>query len=234
MGRFPFQNQLTEDRATEIIEETIKVWIRCNSILKDVNWNVLVLQKYPYIGNAYLRERFVLFFYNELLSFTGLSNHVDSIILALLKSLALFSTSSYLSLIINLLMKSHYRLFIFKKEYVPEQLTSFQMLNFKLLIASNIIFNIAEDERLSKATKIIYLEELIKSLNEEYNKHYLSSSYVDYCKKLVETVQKYCAEFIQSIDEYSSLSRKLGIRQLESNEYRWHVLPLKEKLICSK
>ena len=232
MGGFPFQNQLTEDRATEIIEETIKVWIRCNSILKDVNWNVLVLQKYPYIGNAYLRERFVLFFYNELLSFTGLSNHVDSIILALLKSLALFSTSSYLSLIINLLMKSHYRLFIFKKEYVPEQLTSFQMLNFKLLIASNIIFNIAEDERLSKATKIIYLEELIKSLNEEYNKHYLSSSYVDYCKKLVETVQKYCAEFIQSIDEYSSLSRKLGIRQLESNEYRWHVLPLKEKLIC--
>ncbi|CUM49376.1 unnamed protein product [Debaryomyces tyrocola] len=232
MGRFPFLNQLTEDRATEVIEETIKVWIRCNSILREVNWNVLVLQKYPYIGNAYLRERFVLFFYNELLSFTGLSNHVDSIILALLKSLALLSTSPYLSLIINLLMKSHYRLFIFKKEYVPEQLTSFQMLNFKLLIASNIIFNIAEDERLSKATKIIYLEELIKSLDEEYNKHYLSSSYVDYCKKLVETVQKYCAEFVQSIDEYSSLSRKLGIRQLESNDYRWHVLPLKEKLIC--
>ncbi|CUM55713.1 uncharacterized protein AC631_05003 [Debaryomyces fabryi] len=232
MGRFPFLNQLTEDRTTEIIEESIRVWIRCNSLLKEVNWNVLVLQKYPYIGNSYLRERFVLFFYNELLLFTSLSNHIDSIILALLKSLALFFTSPYLALIINLLMKSHHRLFIFKKEHVPEQLTSFQMLNYKLLIASNIIFNLAEDDILSKATKIIYLEELIKSLNEEYNKYFESTSYVEYCRKLVETVQKYCAEFIQSIDEYGSLSRKLGIKHLESNEYRWHILPLKEKLTC--
>lgn len=232
MGRFPFLNQLTEDRTTEIIEESIRVWIRCNSLLKEVNWNVLVLQKYPYIGNSYLRERFVLFFYNELLLFTSLSNHIDNVILALLKSLALFSTSLYLALIINLLMKSHHPLFIFKKEHVPEQLTSFQMLNYKLLIASNIIFNISEDDRLSKATKVIYLEELIKSLNEEYNKYFESPNYVEYCKKLVETVQKYCAEYIQSIDEYGSLSRKLGIKHLESNEYRWHILPLKEKLIC--
>lgn len=231
MCRFPLLKQSQEDKIILTVENCIKVWIRCNQITKDHSWNLIAFQKYPYIGNAKLRDQFSLFFYNELIAFSDLRNYFDDIIKVILKHLAYFSTSLYLPQILNLLKSSTLLIFHFKKEYVPSQFTFLQISNFKLLILGNFIQNISSSLELSSTSKTHYFELLLKTLNEEYSTYFLSKGYSEFCKSSIKYLQKYARSEILDLRDFESLTRKLGIRKIELNEYNWQGLSLKDKLI---
>lgn len=230
MGRFPLRSIATENGVNLLVESLIKLCISLTAISGNQNWNYLALQKFPYIGNVHLREKFVLFFYNELLKATDIKNYIDIVVPAVLENLAAYMTSPYLCLLINTLIKTKDPLFSFKNDSVQDQITSIQLTNFKQSISCSMISNIYNSPRLSNNTKLSYLQHFFKYLNDDYSKYYLSSSYVGYCKKQVTFAKQICPEYLESMEVYKLLARKLGIADLDLNGYKWRSLPLKEKL----
>lgn len=230
MGRFPLRSIATENGVNLLVERLIRLCIGLTAISGNQNWNYLALQRFPYIGNVHLRVKFALFFYNELLKVTDIKNYIDNLLPLVLENLAGYMTSPYLCPLINSLIKTKDPLFFFKNDSVQDQITSIQLTNFKQSISCSMISNVYSSPRLSSTTKLNYLQHFFKCLNDEYDKYYLSPSYVDYCKKQITFAQLVCPEYLESMEVYKLLARKLGIADIDLNGYKWRNLPLKEKL----
>lgn len=229
MGRFPIPNDLTESRVVTLVECCIQVWNRSTFLSRESNWNTILLQKFPYLGNQLSRERFILYLYNDLLSFVNLREHIETITVIVLKDLACHESSPYLLPMISLLNKNHYGVFTLKNMYIPWSLTPKQIQLFKTQIMSNIILNIKNDAISNQKAKAIYLLELVDSIDKGYTHFFLDESYVEFCKQTVESIYKNCKQFIHKTDKFWNLSSKLGF-PYNSNEIKWRSTNSLEKL----
>lgn len=255
MGRLPLPSVTEEAKLEELIEVSIKIWVRTSHLLPNVNWDVITLQRFPYTGNTQLRGQFILFFYIELLKFTSLKNCKDNILKSLIRSIVSFTPSKYAPQLLNQLNKEKNEVVIFQRRFIPEEVTPFFMLNFRLQLVSNILLNISKSTRTEVVTKRIYLEEILKTMNSEYDRYFSSTWYKEFCIGLVKAIQKYCREVISddstvirtdsvvgfrftsadlSKNSVSDLVRttasKLGILQHELDKYNWLSKPLRQRL----
>ncbi|CUM67152.1 uncharacterized protein PRCAT00004844001 [Priceomyces carsonii] len=230
MGRLPLQDKLKEQRIERSVEILIQIWIRCTYTSTDQNWNVLVFQKYPYLGNSHLRERFAALFFSELLKFTKLEQCMDNVISCLMLNLASYSTSKYLPQLLTQLTLLRSELLTSLKLSIYNSGKFFQADNFKLQLVKDIFSNLSESRKIPPSVKKAFIEEFMKKLNVDYDHHYSSTWFSSFCRTLIEYIHKRLSEMVLSSNHYKRLCSKLGILVEEHDSIDLNTLPMKERL----
>ncbi|KAG2735394.1 hypothetical protein G9P44_001608 [Scheffersomyces stipitis] len=230
MGRFPLPTVAEESDTDLDVELGIRVWVRCTSLLPDPNWNQLILQKFPYTGNQYSRDKFSLFLFNEIMKYNSLKSCRDILSTNVLRSLCSFSFSKYLATTINLLHKEKVDIFEVQKGLTIDDITMFHLQNFRHRIVSNAICNISKSFKLNTVSKKNLIGGMVRTLNNEYDKYFSSNWYKDFCVKTIKCIKKECLELCADNTQIPSLASKLGILNSELDLYKLQTLPLTRRL----
>lgn len=229
MGRLPITHELNKNRVTNLIEQCIELWVRITFITPKSNWNAILFQKFPYIGNHYLRMEFILFLYLDLSNFIPLDGYLDNILRIILTVAASGQRNRYLFKLLIHLSKKNFKLFSFHNLYLLELLNDTQYLSLKATVLSSIIINIINDNKMQELTKLSYFKELLSTMESEFNSTFKHSYYVDYYKKIMDVLHRNCKEQLNDLDQFKNLSNKLGFHS-NDQEIAWKSLKLEEKL----
>lgn len=228
MGRFPLSESINKYRIEKIIEDCFKIWINCTNLSSDQNWNILVLQHFPYIGNSFLRAKFGLYFYNELLKVANLDYCIDIIISAVMSEFAALECSKYLPLIIQTITNSE----TIKRTYSNyfKDISTFQVLNFRLKTVADIVKRISNDKSTPFSTKKSFIDAYLRALEKNFYEFYQVNEYAEFCKSLIRVIEANCLELIKSNESFLSLCNKLEI-SFSSIQNSWINLSWKDKLV---
>lgn len=230
MGRLPLQNAVDETRIDALIEKSLMIWIRCFRMSPLVKWEVLVLQIYPYIGNSYLRAKFVLFFYKEILAFNSLHLCKDIIIRATLRQICSFAPTKYLYDFILMLRQTGYLIFAYDKVMSAESIFAFQMTHDRLRVLTSVLQNIAQADDMAAPTKALFIKEVLRTLSGQYEAHHMRPEFKEFCSNAVLATERICGSFITAKDLMLDCVLKMGISRHDLEMLNWESAPLKDKL----
>ncbi|KAK6197885.1 Mus7/MMS22 family-domain-containing protein [Scheffersomyces amazonensis] len=174
MSKVPLPTIAEELKVEQHVELCIQIWTTSTFLSSQPNWIKLVLQIYPYLGNQQSRDKFLLYFYSQILKYSPIKACKESIITAVLKNLASFSSSKYVSMVINQLCTEKNEVFQFPKSFVSDGFGHFHISNHRTNVVTMVFSNIAKSQRIPPVTKSLYVEEFLKVMNNEYNKYYSS------------------------------------------------------------
>ncbi|RCK62624.1 hypothetical protein Cantr_08817 [Candida viswanathii] len=226
MGRIPLPSVNEENKVVYLVEILIAVWIQCTFLLNG-NWERLVLQTFPYTGNHQLRERFVLYFYSNILKYYDLKGCQEIVVRTVLKDLVRFSPSGYLSGLMRKLGKDRWDPFVFPKH---EDVTLWKIENSRHTVVSAIIKNITNSHKCTKLEQQLYIKEILTTLNAEFEKYYSSTKYKTFCINVVKEIQKQCDPDMVDESTVYNLASRVGILDNEWTQFKIQKLPLKQKL----
>lgn len=226
MGRIPLPSVNEESKVVDLVEILISIWVLCVYLLNG-NWEQLVLQTFPYTGNHQLREKFVLYFYANILKFYDLKTCQDIVTTSVLKDLVRFSPSCYLSELMRKLTKDKWDLFVFPNN---DNITSTTIENSRLTVITSIIRNITHSRKCSKVEQRLFIQEILTTLNSEFEKYYSSTKYKVFCSSVVKEIQKQCDPDIVDESTVHNLASRVGILENEWTQFKIKKLPLKQKL----
>lgn len=228
MGRLPMQSRAKEAKSVSLIERCFGIWVSL-SCMVDQNWNKMLFQDFPYMGNSYSREMFVLCLFSNILQFDNLKQHMDIWIETLLKQLVKLNISPYILNTINAMKRLHIYLTDFKKIHMNGNITEMELNTNKLQITLAILTNINERDLLIQ-NKTNLFNVFMEALNEEYDKCFVSNRFVENSKKIMEHIQLHSIKLIGNLPVYQELANKLGITPISSNQMKWKGLPQLEQL----
>lgn len=211
MGRMPIFNQGTDQIIEETIEMLIQIWNMTSRVTGTQHWNMMMLQKYPYIGNAILRKRFVLFFCLEYMRTGDVSdfvlNEMDRI---LLRELYSSSISKYALDLFLMLTKQQKSMFATRHIVGQENISQSTFQTFRFQIVSSIIQTYLTTAKHPSGAKSAFVRDLVEHLHGELTSNPNIPAFVDMCKRLIELVQRNAKDVTTDIDEFWELSSKLG------------------------
>lgn len=211
MGRLPATSVKQDEIIEEIIERSIHLWNICCIITSTQRWNIMMLQKYPYIGNAALRERFLLYLCNDYLDTGDISNsNLGDIDRMLVGNLASNNNSKYAPSLLSRLSRTKGSVFYTKRPYVPDLVTPIQLQSFKFQIMSNLIQSVSMSSNIPVGEKKSFLRDLITHMRNEYNIQFRVSNSVDFWKRLMEVIHRSAKPLLNEVDEFWEFSEKLG------------------------
>ncbi|CAX39587.1 conserved hypothetical protein [Candida dubliniensis CD36] len=227
MGRLPLPSVMQENRVSGLIEILLSMWVQCAFILGE-SWERLILQTYAYTGNQQSREQFALYFYSKILQFNNLQGCKELVTRQVLRDLVCFNPSKYLFSILQKLQKERWGLFSPGK---MNGVTLLMITNSRHVVVSNILQNLAAN---SSAISIyeyqLYVKDILRTLNIEFEKYYSSLRYKTFCINVIKDIQKYCEPTLINESLLANLASKLGISENELSHLKIQKLPLKEKL----
>ncbi|KAL7666684.1 Uncharacterized protein ABC855_g343 [[Candida] zeylanoides] len=225
MSRLPLED---EAQVTRLVEVSLQIWIWCHSLDIRVNWNELIFQRFPYMGNAYSRSKFGLFFHRELLNFVDIGEYLDTYLMLLLECLVPNCDCSYQGEFFSALRDRH-TVLKFAREIPQVRLSDSQFNGYKYLVLSGLISNIVSGS-LSQNSKDYYIQSyiglLLKSLNETSAGPVPRAAYT----RAVEILSRHALAYVKEGSDFRALTRKLGLSQLELDVYAWPELIMKQKL----
>lgn len=211
MGRMTILQARQQERVEESIEIAIQIWMLTASITGTQHWNIVMLQKYPYIGNSDLREYFVLFMCEEYMKSGPLdASIIGEIDAIMLKCLASFSISKYALTLYSRLSRTPRSIFCFKKPPSLDLSTLIQLQTFRSLLLLCVIQNLCALSSYPQEIKISFLRGVVVILQNEYSKNFTLSVYVDFCKHLVDLIQRIAKSILNDMDEFWDFAVKLG------------------------
>lgn len=209
MGRLPVSGQRKE-KVEEIVEISIQIWMICASITGTQHWNVIMRQKYSYIGNAELREHFVPLIAEEYMKSGPLdASIIGEIDTFMLKGLASHTISKYIPPLFSRLCQIPLSIFCFKKLLTMDLSTLARIQALRSQLMSSIIQNICNSSS-AQGSKVAFIRSLVDTLRSEYSKHFTQTSYVDFCKQIVDKIQKSAKSLVDDMDEFWQFSVTLG------------------------
>ncbi|CAK7896995.1 hypothetical protein CAAN1_17S00298 [[Candida] anglica] len=231
MGRLPLLHIENEVKVDHVIESSLQLWIMCYSRKPKANWNELIFQRYPYIGNVYSRNKFNLFVYNELLSYIKLSEYFETYLVIFFQSLVPGVVSKYQSVIFETLRRSGDSVFNFKKEVIPAlHVSNLQFTNSKVQILINLIQNVTQEERFSEQSKEYFIREYVLCLVKRLDSDSMGENLKIDFKKNVEVLQRQALKYVKDDQNFKTLTRRLGLSQIEVDKFAWLELTLSDKL----
>lgn len=213
-----------------LITSLIDLWLKTISLLPDPNWDKLILQTLPYIGNQLLRERFNLYFYLVMLRYSSLTRSKDILINTILRDLVSMTSSEYLcQIILQLNISKSEEILQLSKDEI-KNLPSINAVGVKKKLIVSFINNISRSKSTHKAVKEIYIIEILKGLNSEFDLNHGNQWYRDFCRTAILQVQKMCQPFLTKKELLHSLANKLGILPEELDQFAWIQKPVVQKL----
>lgn len=230
MGRFPLSDPRADDLVESNVELVMQMWNVTSDLLEIQHWNTMMLQKYPYLGNAYLRDRFVMFFCSDYMV-TGL---VDEFVLSevdriLLKGLASPLISKYASKLYFCLIRNKQSIFAAQHVFGLDLTLVAVFSTYRFQIISNVIQNLLLSSKFIKAAKVAFLRDFLQHLHDQISAHYQDHGYLDFCKRIMEMVQRIAKDYVSEIDVFWELSARLGMPN-KRMQLTWSKANLIEKL----
>lgn len=219
-----------EKKSNDNIEICIKIWVMSTYLISNGEWCLTILQKFFYVGNKKLREKFILFFYLQVLNITSLNNSIDDVIIMLLKSLVSYQPSKYTVQLINKLNNDGNDLIFRNKKTILNNSTFNSLDHIRVSIVKNIIYNLSNSKKTQLLTKKIYLENLLKTISSEYDKYFMYNWYKNFCLKVLNAIQKFCNDFINK-NLFMLISSKVGLQKEIFDQDNFHNATTKERLI---
>lgn len=211
MGRLPVEGVRQDCLVEEVIEKAIMIWNSCSYVTGTQYWNIMMLQKFPYIGNSALRERFVMFLCMDYLKSGELNKSILGEVDRLLaKSLVSNSNSKYAPGLFNFLSRTRGSVLYSKKLHVPDMVASIQLQNFRFQIMSNLIQSLSCSATMHIGEKKEFLRDLVSQMQNEFNNNFRVSSSVDFWKRLMEVIHRSARDLLNDIIEFWDFSVKLG------------------------
>lgn len=211
MRRLHLVESRQRERIEDSIEIAIQIWMIIASVTNTHHWNVMMLQKYPYIGNEQLREKFVLLMCEEYIKSGPLNDSIiTEIDTIMVKGLMSLSISKYALPLYLRLCRTAGSLFFFKKILTLTITTLSQMQTLRQQVLNLVIQNMCSLNSHSRDVKISLLKQFVNILLHEYSRNFLQTIYVEFCKQMVELVQKAGKSLLNNVDEFWEFAVKLG------------------------
>lgn len=229
MGRYPIESLLNSRLHESIIKILIEIWLKVFSISSNPNWDKLILQTFPYIGNQLLREIYILYFYSVILRYTRLDRSKDTILNAVFRDLVSMASSGYLPQLIVQLNESNDDILCFSKDDL-KNLQVINSLGAKKKLLTVILRNIYKSLSTHNVTKEIYIQEIVRALNSEFDTNHGNQWYREFCRTIILEVQKVSQSLLAKTEMIRSLANKLGILQEELDQFVWSQKPTAQKL----
>lgn len=221
MGRFPLPSMLEEQTVTEIVETLMRIWVRSTSLLGNANWTRITLQTFPYVGNVNLRHKFELLYYFEVLRFTSLKQCQESVVAAIMRSLAAYTPSVYLPQLMNRLNRDKNEIIMFQSKYIPEEVTSFHLQNLRSRVILNVLTNIENTTKVQTSTKKVYLQEFLGVMSSEFDKYFASQTYKEFCLRSLRAIQRHCFDYLDKNGIIKTCTSKLGMTEALWDKHEW-------------
>lgn len=213
MGRIQIVQPRHQDRLEDAIEITIQIWMIIAAVTSTHHWNIMMLQKYPYVGNEQLREQFVLFMCEEYMKSGPLTDSIiGEIDFIMLKGLTSLSVSKYAFPLYLRLRKTAGSIFCFKKILTFAVTTNAQMRTLRQQILNLVVHNVCSLSAFSIEIKISFMRHLVNTLQHEFSQNYSMTAYIDFCKQMVELMQKEGKALLPNLNEFWEFAVKLGFR----------------------
>ncbi|WPK26134.1 hypothetical protein PUMCH_003481 [Australozyma saopauloensis] len=209
-------NSTNLEHSRSIIEMCIQLWNTSATLLKNRHWNVMMFQKYSYMGNAYLREEFLCFFIQEFLHGNESTLSYDVVVSMdkfFLKPFCAPTVSTYVLNLFCLLSRDSRSIFSLGSSNFEKQ-TLFSLLANKLLIISAILKNLPHSLKVPYAEREGLVTHLFDSLLEEYRIHSLLPGYAEFCKKVLLTIQTHGMSFIKNVQAFQQFASELGLTKI--------------------
>lgn len=212
MCRFPLEDARKDAMVEEAVEMAIRIWNKWSIFNNSRNWNAMVLQRYPYLGNKTLRHRFVLYFclvymQNGPVTVSGIAE-MDRF---LLKDLVMSCSSKYAAELLGVLRRTRGSLMAGRKPPVPEAHTVLQLNSMKFQLLSAIFHNLAATPSLAGSEKVVLLQDCLTTVQNEYTTLFSDSSYHNFTERFVHMVGSVFDGYIEDIDQFWDLADKLGL-----------------------
>ncbi|WEJ96916.1 hypothetical protein PSN45_004461 [Yamadazyma tenuis] len=229
MGGFPMKTRVREQKLTLLIEDCLQLWISISAIV-DPNWNKIIFQEFLYMGNSYSRDLFSLELFCNILNYNDIPQHLEVVLQTLIKSLAKLQPPKYATSIINALRRLSLPILEFKNIHLNRRLTPIELNTNKSQIVLSVLSNLVEGA-MSRQSKVNLICSFMDALNEEYDRYFKSSKFVEFCKRNVEFLQVHATELVGTLSIYQELANKLDVTPISANQIKWKGLPLVKKLV---
>lgn len=208
MNRLPVADLRQDEILENVIEKSIQIWIQFAHANSSQNWNFMMLQKFSYLGNKLLRDRFALYFCWVYLNQGEVSHsaifEMDKLFI---KAMISSRLSKYSSLVFRSLSRTRGSLTACRKLAAqPMVLVHGQ----KYQILSSFINRIANSNSLVVAEKALLITEMVKEIECEFNAHYDNLQIIEFLRRIISLVSGNCLTLVEDIEEFWSVSEKLG------------------------
>ncbi|KAI5970573.1 hypothetical protein CANMA_000359 [Candida margitis] len=167
-----------------LISQCITIWV-VTSYIVDENWDKLVLQTYPFMGNELSRDRFVFHFYMEVSRFYNLTNCKQPVISNIIRGLISFEMPSRLIEFINRLSVLGWELFSFHR---IRNVSDAELISTKFGILSSMLNRSSTCESSVKTNVIVY--DILRSMKRE-SSSYSNETYKDFCSSVIKELNRY-------------------------------------------
>ncbi|CCG20434.1 hypothetical protein CORT_0A00410 [Candida orthopsilosis Co 90-125] len=174
----------SSEKADTLIGHCITIWIVVCHLVNE-NWDKLVLQTYPFVGEELSRDKFVFHFYMEVSRFYNLNNCKQSVIANIIRGLSSYRTPARLIEFINRLSGLGWGIFSFHKlrSVLESDLTST-----KFGILTNMLSCSSSSD--SSGELNMMAQDLLRTIKKE-SCNYSNGTYKDFCTSLVKELNKY-------------------------------------------
>lgn len=210
MGRVSILEQRKRQSIEDAIEISIQLWMITAAITSTQHWNIIMLQRYPYIGSPDLREQFLPYICEEYMKLGPLDETIiGEIDTVMFRCLVAPNVSPYTLSLYSRLCRTENSVFCFKKNSSLEMNTLVQLRTLRCQLLSSVIQNAFVSS--SNNDKFALIKTLVSSMDSEFSKHFSLTAYVDFCKQLVDIIQKFAHSVITRVDEFWMFADKLGL-----------------------
>lgn len=169
--------------ADKLIRCCLTIWVMVSELLNE-NWDKLILQTYPFIGDELSRDKYIFHFYMEVSRFYNLRNCKQSVAVNIVRGLSSCNTPPRLIEFINLLGDLGWALFSFHKlRSVPEV----DLTNTKFGILTNMLHQSSVSRSSGELNMMVY--EALKTMRRESTS--FDEKYKSFCISLAKELKKY-------------------------------------------
>lgn len=218
------------DLLREVVELSIQLWNVTAQIVKNRHWNVMMFQKYLFMGNDTLRNRYICLFALEYLqgNQTTRDDDILSIDKIFVRALCAPVLDRYSLGLFALLFKESRSIFCLS--FRGAEITSlFALLANKLHIVDAAIRTLYASARIPLPEKDAFVKHLLEVLELNYNKMKYTVGFPEMCKHILEVIQLYGRSGIKELSQFWTFADKLGLTSARRRA-SWDSLSEKEKL----
>lgn len=219
MKRLPIANTQERNQTDVIIEFAIQIWIEICKLTGSYSWNIIMLQKYSYLGNQSLRERYALFLCLQFMKDETMISkfEVNEVDLIALKGLCIPQLSPYICDLLNLLSQQKDSVFNGNKINVGVFQSASHIATNRAQLISLIVQSVCSSSSHAHERKE-YLLALVGKLRDLHSTHFEDANFVHLCRGTIDVILRFTKMTHNDFDEIWEFASTLGFPRKKKDD----------------